>query len=109
MDHELVKGPMRADVLALVLDLTGDAVNSDETVEQSELSENTALVGRGAVVDSLGLVQIISDVEDMISDRYGRYIDLTDDRALSQQRSPFRTVGTLVDHVLTCLGSPSAQ
>ena len=42
-----------------------------------------------------------------MADDYAQPIDLTDERALSQEKSPFRTVGTLVDHVMTCLGVPA--
>jgi acyl carrier protein len=107
MSGETVQIPTREDVVALVVGFTRDALERDGGAQSSELSEEAALVGSGAVVDSLGLVQIISDVEDTMSDEYGRPIDLTDERALSQERSPFRTVGTMVDHIMTCLGAPA--
>src|SRR5438105_2325145 len=107
MSSSEVKTPARTEVVGLVLDYTANAIDSDRAIERSQLSEDTALVGSGAVVDSLGLVQIISDVEDTMADDYAQPIDLTDERALSQEKSPFRTVGTLVDHVMTCLGVPA--
>jgi acyl carrier protein len=106
MSVESSQTPVRADVLAVVLDALADAVEPNTHREDAELSESTALIGRDAVVDSLGLVQTITDVEEAISDRYGREIDLTDERALSQQKSPFRNVGALVDHIMS-YGSPS--
>lgn len=103
MAAESVQAPTRPEVLEFALDYTAAALDTGASVDRTQLSEETALVGSGAVVDSLGLVQIISDVEDAIADQYGRSIDLTDERALSQTSSPFRTIGTMVDHVMTCL------
>jgi acyl carrier protein len=100
MSVESSQIPTRGDVLAIVLDAAAEAVEPDPYRPAAELSESTALIGGDAVVDSLGLVQIITDVEDAISDRYGSEIELTDERALSQQKSPFRSVGALVDHII---------
>jgi len=39
------------------------------------------------------------NIEEKIEDNLGITIDLTDDKAMSQKRSPFRTIGTLVDYI----------
>jgi acyl carrier protein len=109
MSAEPSNQPTRADVLAVVLGAAADAVDQDSSVPDAELSESTILIGDHAVVDSLGLVQIVTDVEEAVSERYGREIDLTDERALSQKQSPFRSVGALVDHVMTYSGSSLEQ
>jgi acyl carrier protein len=96
----------REDVLAVVIEAATDAVDhGDPSVADAEVSESTILIGDGAVVDSLGLVQIITDVEETVSERYGRDLDLTDERALSQKHSPFRSVDALVDHVMDYVAS----
>jgi acyl carrier protein len=110
MSAESANEPTREDVLAVVIEAATDAVDrNDPSVADAEVSESTILIGDEAVVDSLGLVQIITDVEETVSERYGRDLDLTDERALSQEKSPFRSVGTLVDHVMAYAGSPSGQ
>jgi acyl carrier protein len=109
MSAESINEPTRADVLAIALEAAADAVNSETPADNAELSESTVLIGDHAVVDSLGLVQIITDVEERVSERYGRELDLTDERALSQKHSPFRSVGTLVDHVMQYASSPAQQ
>ena len=102
--------PTRADVLAIVIAATREAVDhADKRRPDEEFSESTILIGDDAVVDSLGLVQIITDVEDAVSERYGRELDLTDERALSQRNSPFRSVGALADHVMTYTAPPSER
>lgn len=98
--------PTREDVLAIAVEAATDAVDhEDPSVADAQVSESTILIGDGAVVDSLGLVQIITDVEETVSERYGRDLDLTDERALSQQHSPFRSVAALVDHVMDYVAS----
>jgi acyl carrier protein len=108
MSTEPAKEPTRDDVLAIAIEAATDAVDHDDpSVADAEVSESTILIGDGAVVDSLGLVQIITDVEDTVSERYGRDLDLTDERALSQKHSPFRSVAALVDHVMDYVASSS--
>ena len=40
------------------------------------------------------------DGEQEVQARYGLDISLTDDRAVSQKRSPFRSVGSLADYIV---------
>ena len=63
------------------------------------VSPETRLYGRGSDLDSLGLVQLVVDVEEKVSERYGLPITLTDERALSQEHSPFRTADSLSAYV----------
>jgi acyl carrier protein len=109
MSSESTNELTRADVSTIAIEAVTDAVSTDGSEGDTDLSESTVLIGDHAVVDSLGLVQIITDVEETISERYGREIDLTDERALSQKQSPFRSVGTLVDHVMEYASSPAQQ
>lgn len=61
---------------------------------------DTPLYGRESHLDSLGLVSLIVDVEYAVGEEYGCTITLTNDRALSQRGSPFRTVSTLADYIV---------
>lgn len=68
------------------------------------LGPDTRLLGADSVLDSLGLVALIVDVEDRLRSSHGASVTLADERAMSQTRSPFRTVQTLaayIDMVLT--------
>lgn len=59
----------------------------------------TQLIGASAVLDSLGLVQLILEVEQRLADAHDVQVTLADERAMSQQRSPFRTVTSLADYI----------
>ncbi len=66
-------------------------------------AEETVLYGPEGVLDSLGLVSLLMDVEESVSTRAATPLALTDEHAMSQRRNPFRTVGALTDYVLNRL------
>ena len=57
------------------------------------------LIGRQAVLDSLGLVTLIVDLEQRLEEEYGVALVLADERAMSQRSSPFRTPQSLTDYI----------
>jgi acyl carrier protein len=59
------------------------------------VAEDAAIFGDGSPLDSLGLVALLIDIEDALQDR-GVTVTLSDARAMSQSRSPFRSVPALV-------------
>lgn len=77
-----------------------DEKASDKTVE---VSEETNLYGPDPSLDSLGLVTLLIDVEQRINDEFDVLISLTDEKAVSQKKSPFRTVQTLADYICMLL------
>ncbi|WOO42935.1 hypothetical protein [Rubellicoccus peritrichatus] len=66
-------------------------------------NEETRLFGAKSGVDSVALVTLIAEVEDALADTFDDPIVLADERAMSQSRSPFRRVGTLIDYVIELL------
>jgi len=64
------------------------------------VTEDTVLVGNDAVLDSLGVVQLIVEVEQRVEGQHGISVTLANDKAMSARNSPFRTVGVLADHVI---------
>ena len=57
------------------------------------------LYGGEGALDSLALVSLIVDVEQLLEDEFGLSLVLADERAMSTRRSPFRSVGTFCDYV----------
>jgi acyl carrier protein len=70
-----------------------------EPDERLAKSAQVALIGQDARLDSLGLVNLIVLVEEKIQQQFGVGITLVDERAMSQSKSPFRTLGTLAEFV----------
>lgn len=64
------------------------------------MSLTMQLYGTGGDLDSLGLVQLLIDVEERVSDQYGIAASLMDEKAMSQTHSPFRTVDSLADYLV---------
>lgn len=68
-----------------------------------EKSLDCRLYGDGGNLDSMDLVGFIVDIEHRISRDFGVSVSLANEKALSQTNSPFKTLGTLIDYVVTLL------
>ena len=64
-----------------------------------EKSLDTKLFGGNSKLDSLGLINLIVMVEQNIEDEFDLSLTIADERAMSQEHSPFRTIGSLVDYI----------
>ena len=84
-------------ILSCLTDVLADA--DAPPPPPAPLGPATPLVGGAAVVDSLGLVRLILEVEQRLAESHDVIVTLADERAMSQQRSPFRTVSALADYV----------
>jgi acyl carrier protein len=65
---------------------------------QLAVGPEAPIFGADSPLDSLGLVALLIDIEDALAAQ-GVDVSLSDDRAMSQRRSPFRTVATLVEYI----------
>jgi len=61
---------------------------------ETEISKDTPLIGSNRIMTSLGLVNVIVDIETAFLDE-GTEITLTSESAMSGRISPFRSVGSL--------------
>ncbi len=80
------------------------AVRESGLVVPEEVAAETPLVGPDSVLDSMALVSVILDLEQRIEEAGGPHLTILSEDALSQRRSPFRTLGTLTDHVVEGAG-----
>ena len=62
-------------------------------------SPETPLFGANSELDSIVLVTLIVTVEERINFWFDTHITIADDRAMSCQHSPFRTIATLAEYV----------
>ena len=91
---------MREKILTLVRDAVTD-LNDElqyETLENP--TEETVLFGGDDGIDSLSLVRLVVDIEQRIQEEIGKKASLTDERAMSAKRSPYRSVGALTDFIV---------
>ena len=92
----------RQEALDVVLGCLRDAVEQAGG-DPAALGEETAIIGEGAVLDSIGLVSLIVDIEQRLEMDHEVAVTLASDRAMSQRSSPFRTAGKLADHIMTAV------
>lgn len=71
--------------------------------EKIEKSANAALFGSGGKLDSLGLVSLITTVEQKIEEKFGITATLLEDIDLLENNNPFDTVSHLVDYIASVL------
>ena len=90
-------------VLAAVLEAVTELNEQLDTEHKLDLDAETRLLGRSSKLDSFGLVNLIILVEEKLNDKFDRSITLADDRAMSQEHSPFRSVQSLSEYAYTLL------
>jgi acyl carrier protein len=81
-----------------------DEINQQLSQEkQIEKSECTVLLGKGGKLDSLGLINLLAEIEQRVEEQFGVTITLTDGDVMSQKESPFANVGALTDYIFLLL------
>ena len=78
-------------------------------IQQLDKSVDTVLFGQAGQLDSLGLVNLIVATEQKIEEEFGVAMTLADEKALSHESSPFRTIGTLADYISLLLEKSSSE
>jgi acyl carrier protein len=85
-------------ILSLVVNAVREIGELNELPLPDTIGRDTALLGEGSLFDSVALVSLVVALEQTLTDEQHVVISLADERAMSQQRSPFQTVGSLADY-----------
>lgn len=75
---------------------------------QIDKSLDAALYGTSGKLESLDFVTLIMEVEEKINAEFGTDITIADENLLSKQKSPFSTLGTLIDYLQELLTNQGA-
>jgi hypothetical protein len=70
--------------------------------DQLQVSPSAPVFGSGSPLDSMGLVSLIIDIEELLFEK-GYPVTLSDERAVSQKRSPFKDVPAMVAYINTLM------
>ena len=89
---------MSKDLLPLIQKCMHEIGKEQDIELPRDVSADTGLFGSDGLFDSMGLVSLVVAVEEAIEDQYGVSISLADQRAMSQKRSPFRSIGSLAEY-----------
>jgi acyl carrier protein len=87
-------------ILEVVLQAMRATNQARDEASQLVVSADGPIFGPDSTLDSLGLVGLLLDVEEGLQ-AIGCDVVLSDERAVSQKRSPFRNVQSLVGYVST--------
>ena len=94
----------REKVIEIIYSTIDDEINSLPSREEPlQKSEDTILFGGPNGLDSLDLVNLIIGVEEQVCDAFDSEVALAAESAMSEENSPYRTVKSLVDYILTLL------
>lgn len=84
----------------LVIQATKELAEADGLDLPEAISAETALFGANGILDSMGLVSLVIAVEQAVEEQCGTTISLANEKALSQQRSPYRTIAALAEYAI---------
>jgi acyl carrier protein len=77
-----------------------DWVNSEMPPDRQLIkAPETRLLGSQSGLDSMRLVSLIVAIEREVEDTFGVALTLADERALSMNASPFRSIRSLADYI----------
>ena len=96
----------RGEVLDIVYRVMDELNEEHASESRLPLSKDTVIFGSKSNLDSLGLVNLIVGIEQGILEEMGLEIIIASDKAVSLKRSPFRTVGSLVDYIVELVEQP---
>lgn len=92
----------QSDIQNIIFDAITMANHARQDDQQIPLAADTALYGTDGHLDSMALVAFLIDIEEALLDQEIQ-ISLSDERAMSQTRSPFRSVATLLEYINTLI------
>ena len=85
--------------LELLILETIRSLGDDHTIKVPEdLGVETGLFGKDGILDSLGLVTLVVELENSIHDHFDKLVALADEKALSEKNSPYKTVASLAEY-----------
>jgi len=76
---------------------------------QIEKSLDAPLYGAAGKLESLDFVTLIMEVEEKINAEFGTDITIADENLLSKEKSPFSTLGTLIEYLQEILKEKEAN
>ena len=87
-------------VVELIIDNVNQLKDTQGLKAPAQLDSATALFGGDGFLDSMALVTLVVAVEQAIEEKFGTNVSLADPGAMSQEHSPYRTIGALADYAI---------
>ena len=68
-------------------------------LETNEVFDETVIFGAESKLESIGLVSLLVDIEQKVYEEFQKEITIASKKAMSRNRSPFRTVRSLTEFI----------
>jgi acyl carrier protein len=91
----------KQEIEKIVKELLSDYCKNNQL--EVDITKDTPLIGSGRILDSIGLVNLIVDIETAFLDE-NIEVSLASESAMSSRISPYRSVGTLCNFIAKQLG-----
>jgi acyl carrier protein len=72
----------------------------ENELEFQSTNQPIRLIGSDAILDSMGLVTFLVELEEGLEEEFSIEIDIADEKAMSRYRSPFLNTTTLTEYIL---------
>jgi acyl carrier protein len=89
-------------IIFAVIDETNPRLPPERRLDKSL---ETVLFGKQGKLDSIGLVHFIVEVEERLREDLGVSITVADERAMSAESSPFRSISSLARYITQLVAS----
>ena len=89
----------RKEITHIVLSTFNQVITDNEKIYSGVADETTIIMGDESPFDSIDLVSFIVGLEQTLEDDHSVPIILADDRAMSQVKSPFKSIGSIIDYI----------
>lgn len=91
------------DILQSIYDTVEEVNRQLPKEQQLQKSRDTIIVGKGGVLDSLGIINFLVALEDRVSRETGNAITLLDEEMISEPDGPLQTLGRIEQFVASKL------
>jgi len=72
----------------------------EEFESDFKVTPKSRIYGGDSPLDSMAVVSMIVDLEGRLEEELDFYVSISDERAMSQKRSPFQDVASMVEYLL---------
>ena len=90
---------MKGRIQKIVFDCTQGFFENSDYDNIHPIDENLRLIGSSSVLDSMGLVSLIVEIEEAVNDEFDTEIVLANEKAMSARTSPFLNLGKLITFI----------
>ena len=90
---------MKNEITGVVLQTVVEYNKSVDEADKILTEMDVDLYGGDANLDSLGLVSFIVGLEQNIEDKFNKSVSLANEKAMSQNSSPFKNLSSLVEFI----------